>query len=74
MNKTGTENNCDAPTNLNVDSAFYDGFDIVMELTKEEKQELLKMWEKFKGQFLQNLQIRLFGFLRPVYQQGGSSN
>lgn len=47
MNKANTESNCDAPTNLNVDSIFSDGFDVIMELTKEEKKELIKMWRDY---------------------------
>lgn len=46
MNKANTESNCDAPTISNVDSIFCDGFNVIMELTKEEKVLLLKMWNE----------------------------
>ena len=46
MNTTNAEIDHDAPTNLNVDSIFCDGFDVIMELTKEEKVLLLKMWSE----------------------------
>lgn len=46
MNTTNAEIDHDAPTNLNVDSIFCDGFSAIMELTKEEKVLLLKMWNE----------------------------
>lgn len=47
MNTTNAEIDHDVPTNLNVDSVFFDGFDVIMELTKEEKKELIKMWRDY---------------------------
>lgn len=46
MSKTSVSVNHDAPGDSDIDGIFSDGFDVIMELSKEEKQELLDWWFK----------------------------
>lgn len=46
MSKTSVSVNHDAPGDSDIDGIFSDGFDVIMELTKEEKILLLKMWNE----------------------------
>ena len=46
MSKKSVSINLDAPGDSDIDGIFSDGFDVIMELTKEEKQELLNWWIK----------------------------
>jgi len=47
MSKTSVSVNHDAPGDSDIDGIFSDGFDVIMELTKEEKKELIKMWRDY---------------------------
>lgn len=46
MNTTSVVIDHDAPADPNVDTILSDGFNVIMELTKEEKRELLDWWFK----------------------------
>lgn len=54
MSKTSVSVNHDAPGDSDIDGIFSDGFDVIMELTKEEKKELIKMWRDYYDKTVEN--------------------